>query len=179
VVRQYLLGEQREALSDLHRGLLERCRPAGGRWPELALEDDYLWRHLANHLVAAGHGETLRERWSSRERASEGWDMEANDGDLLGMFRWVGENEEDLRERFLARFGDEVEDDTRERFLEETSSDRLRNHVYQVAKEFDRTRRDFENARKRLRHRRKELSKAEPADKVAEAARDEVEIELR
>ncbi|MCP4661130.1 MAG: DEAD/DEAH box helicase, partial [bacterium] len=45
--------------------------------------------------------------------------------------------------------------------------------------EFDRTRRDFENARKRLRHRRKELSKAEPADKVAEAARDEVEIELR
>ncbi|MCP4654385.1 MAG: hypothetical protein GY856_03090, partial [bacterium] len=72
-------------------------------------------------------------------------DMEANDGDLLGMFRWVGENEEDLRERFLARFGNEVEDDTRERFLEETSSDRLRNHVYQVAKEFDRTRRDFEN----------------------------------
>ncbi|MCP4655061.1 MAG: hypothetical protein GY856_06535, partial [bacterium] len=61
VVRQYLLGEQREALPDLHRDLLERCRPAGGRWSELAPEDDYLWRHLAHHLVAAGDGETLRE----------------------------------------------------------------------------------------------------------------------
>jgi len=60
VFRKYLLG-QHEDPAALHRMFLERCRPASGRWTDLAADDAYLWRHLACHLEKAGERTALRE----------------------------------------------------------------------------------------------------------------------
>ncbi len=59
VVRQYLIGEHSN-LPALHRRLLARCRPPSGRWTDLADDEAYLWRHLAEHLVETGERAELR-----------------------------------------------------------------------------------------------------------------------
>ncbi len=59
VVRQYLIDECGD-LPELHRRLLERCRPPSGRWSDLDDGEGYLWRHLAGHLVVAGNRSELR-----------------------------------------------------------------------------------------------------------------------
>lgn len=61
VFRTYLRDLRREALPDLHRQLLERCRPPDGRWAGLPAEEGYLWRYLAHHLIEAGERDVLRE----------------------------------------------------------------------------------------------------------------------
>lgn len=59
VVREFLLGERQKELEALHRRLLTAVRPADGRWSNMPLEEVYMWRHLADHLLAAGKREEL------------------------------------------------------------------------------------------------------------------------
>jgi DEAD/DEAH box helicase domain-containing protein len=94
-------------------------------------------------------------------------------GHIPHMMSWVGENEENLQQNFLARFADVVREDTKIRFCSETKTALLVERILKVAREFDRQRREIDNARKRLRD---QLSKL---DEHEEDARLEIEEELR
>jgi hypothetical protein len=71
VIRQYLLEEQREQLTELHNRLLHKhrpppvspdpssLRPPVVRWADLPDDEPYLWDHLAYHLIEAGRGAEL------------------------------------------------------------------------------------------------------------------------
>ncbi len=60
VFREYLLG-QHEERRVLHRAFLDRCRPPSRSWTDLAEDDLYLWRYLADHLVQADMSAGLRK----------------------------------------------------------------------------------------------------------------------
>ena len=57
VVRQYLQRTINGRLSDLHQQFLDSY--ALSRWALLSEQEPYLWEHLAEHLLAAGHKEDL------------------------------------------------------------------------------------------------------------------------
>ncbi len=61
VIRQHLIGEHND-LPALHHRLLERCRPASGRWTDLADEERYLWRHPSEPSKATAVGFLLWRR---------------------------------------------------------------------------------------------------------------------
>ncbi len=54
VIRAYLLKKGESHLAKWHRRLLDACRPASGRWPDLPRDESYLWNHLVHHLIGAG-----------------------------------------------------------------------------------------------------------------------------
>lgn len=54
-----------EDLPAVHADVIEACRPGGGgdtlpSWSDLPASEEYLWRHLAHHLLGAGRDEELR-----------------------------------------------------------------------------------------------------------------------
>lgn len=100
-------------------------------------------------------------------------DMARADGQIPRMMEWVTKNEMELRSRFLKRFQANVQPDTRERFVVETSSELLLQRIHQAVGEFDRTQRDLENARKRLKDQLQKLEEGE------DEARQEIDQELR
>ncbi len=61
VYRQYLIDEQGTGLAELHRRFLAAHRPASGRWADLPPAAEYLWLHLAHHLIGAGEASILAE----------------------------------------------------------------------------------------------------------------------
>jgi WD40 repeat protein len=60
VIRAYLLKKGESHLVAWHRRLLDACRPANGRWPDLPREESYLWNHLIHHLLGAGQSDVCR-----------------------------------------------------------------------------------------------------------------------
>ena len=60
VIRQFLLTRVKDRQAAMHAELLEALRPAGGDWSTLDSDEPYLWEHLAEHLIAAGHVAELR-----------------------------------------------------------------------------------------------------------------------
>ena len=71
---------------------------------------------------------------------------------------WVTKNEPELQERFIRYFRPPVQDDTKERFVKETDSQLLIQKIHQAANEFDRSKRDLENARNRLNDQLKKIN---------------------
>lgn len=61
VTRQILMEQRREALSALHRRLLDLSRPASGEWTDIPEGETYLWRRLSYHLLGA---EKKDELWA-------------------------------------------------------------------------------------------------------------------
>jgi WD40 repeat protein len=61
VIRKILIEQIGDGISSLHARLLDSHRPPSGRWPDLAEEDQYLWRNLAGHLLGAGRIAELRD----------------------------------------------------------------------------------------------------------------------
>jgi len=101
-------------------------------------------------------------------------DMAAVDGLIPKMMRWVASNEQELRNRFLQRFTFEVvQADTRDRFFLETETELLLQRIHKAANEYDRMRKDLENARTRLNNQLKELG----GDEVD--AKKEIDNELK
>nr|WP_321464384.1 DEAD/DEAH box helicase [uncultured Desulfobulbus sp.] len=101
-------------------------------------------------------------------------DMAAVDGVIPKMMRWVAVNEQELRSQFLHRFSPVVvQEDTRERFFQETVTELLLQRIHKAVNEFERMRRDLENAKTRLKNQLKELGE----DEVE--ARKEIENELK
>jgi DEAD/DEAH box helicase domain-containing protein len=101
-------------------------------------------------------------------------DMASTHGLIPAMMAWVAKSETELRNSFLRRFsGTVVQDDTRERFFLETETEILLQRIYKAVNEFDRLRKDLENAKKRLNNQLKDLGAEE-----LEAKR-EIEDELR
>ena len=88
-------------------------------------------------------------------------DMENPDGHIPRMMEWVTNNEEELRVRFLRRFHAHTQPDTRDRFRNETGAELLLNRIHVAAGDYDRMRRDLENARKRLQDQLKSLNEEE------------------
>jgi len=99
-------------------------------------------------------------------------DMDNPDGNIPRMMEWVTKNEEELRSRFLRRFHAHTQPDTRDRFRAETGADLLLQRIHVAAGEYDRMRRDLENARKRLQDQLKSL------DEEEKDAKQEIEQEL-
>jgi WD40 repeat protein len=60
VTRQILMEQRREALSALHRRLLDLSRPASGEWKDIPEGETYLWRRLSYHLLGAEKKDELR-----------------------------------------------------------------------------------------------------------------------
>ncbi|HKV11783.1 MAG TPA: TIR domain-containing protein, partial [Thermoanaerobaculia bacterium] len=60
VIRAYLLKKGESQLPEWHRRLLDACRPASGRWPDLPEDESYLWNHLVHHLLGAGQSDVCR-----------------------------------------------------------------------------------------------------------------------
>jgi len=100
-------------------------------------------------------------------------DMESHLGHLPGMMDWVAENEAQLQQSFLGRFVDVIREDTKTRFGSETATELLLQRIRKVANEFDRQRREIENARRRLQNQKSQLEEHE------DDARREIEEELR
>ena len=61
VVRQVLIEQIGDHLVNLHRRLIDTFRPVSSSWSELAVEERYLWRNLAFHLLGAGQRDELRQ----------------------------------------------------------------------------------------------------------------------
>ena len=61
VIRAYVLKRGERHLPQWHRRLLDSCRPASGRWPDLPPDESYLWIHLLHHLIGAGQRDVCRE----------------------------------------------------------------------------------------------------------------------
>lgn len=53
VIRNVLIEQTGDGTSSLHSRLLDSQRPVSDRWADLADENQYLWRNLAGHLLAA------------------------------------------------------------------------------------------------------------------------------
>ena len=101
-------------------------------------------------------------------------DMATVDGRIPKMMQWVAAHEQELRNRFLQRFSMEVvQDDTRDRFLKETETELLLQRMHQAVNEFNRARRELDNAKTRLNNQLKELGE----DEVE--AKKEIENELK
>jgi DEAD/DEAH box helicase domain-containing protein len=99
-------------------------------------------------------------------------DMDNPNGHIPRMMEWVTKNEEELRVRFLWRFHAHTQPDTRDRFRVETSTDLLLQRIHVAAGEYERMRRDLENARNRLQDQFKKL------DEEEKDAKQEINLEL-
>ena len=91
-------------------------------------------------------------------------DLSNENGNITKMFSWITPNEGELRSDFMKRFGRDIRPDTRSRFIDETDTDLIRQRIYKAANEYDRLRRDLENAKKRLQSDIKKLDKEEKDD---------------
>ena len=60
VIRAYLLKKGESHLVEWNGRLLDACRPANGRWPDLPRHESYLWTHLIHHLIGAGQSDVCR-----------------------------------------------------------------------------------------------------------------------
>jgi len=100
-------------------------------------------------------------------------DLKNADGHIPSLMAWVTKSESELQDRFIRHFRPPVQDDTKERFLKETDTQPLIQKMHQAANEFDRSKRDLENARKRLNGQLKKL------DEEEKEARLEIQQELR
>ena len=100
-------------------------------------------------------------------------DLNNENGNIPLLMTWVTKNELELQNRFIRHFRPPVQEDTRERFLKETDSQLLLQKIHQAANEFDRSKRDLENARNRLNDQLKQL------DAEEKEARVEIQQELR
>lgn len=60
VLRQVLLEQIGDHLPDLHRQLLDEFWPTKVSWSDLPIEEKYLWRNLAFHLLGAKRKDELR-----------------------------------------------------------------------------------------------------------------------
>lgn len=100
-------------------------------------------------------------------------DLARPDGHFPRMLNWVSLNEANLRSQFLKRFQVNIQPDTRERFTIETAIDLIRNRIHQASNEFERMRRDLENARKRLQ------TQLQALDQTEDEVRREIEQELQ
>jgi WD40 repeat protein len=60
VIRAYLLKKGESHLVAWHRRLLEACRPANDRWPDLPRDESYLWNYLFHHLLGAEQSDVCR-----------------------------------------------------------------------------------------------------------------------
>jgi WD40 repeat protein len=60
VIRAYLLKKGESYLPEWHQRLLDACRPASGRWPDLPRDERYLWNYLIHHLIGAGQSDVCR-----------------------------------------------------------------------------------------------------------------------
>ena len=94
-------------------------------------------------------------------------------GHIPMTLEWMVKDEDHLRTVFLKRLHADVQPDTRERFVAETSTELLRQRIYQSTGEFERMFKDLENGRKRLRDQLSKLSDDEQEAKM------EIEQELR
>lgn len=100
-------------------------------------------------------------------------DLDDKNGHLPLMMAWVAANEAELQQSFLGRFAHVVRGDTKTRFMQETEAELLLERIRKVATEFDRQRRELENARRRLQDQKSQL------DQHEEDTRREIEDELR
>lgn len=92
VVRQFLIRQWGNELPSLHRHLLDVCP----RWPQLPKDDEYLWRHLSYHLLAAERNGELRELlldFDYLQAKLKSTDVNA----LLGDYEELSKNDEELR----------------------------------------------------------------------------------
>ena len=127
-------------------------------------------QHLAYCIDSATKQGTLLELPRSGRQLVE--DLARADGHFPKMLDWITLNETDLRTRFLKRFQQNIQPDTRERFIVETATELFRQRIHQAANEFDRMRRDLDNARKRLNEQLKTLDATETETRI------EIEQEL-
>ncbi len=93
-------------------------------------------------------------------------DLKNPDGRIPLLMRWVTQNEAELRHRFIRHFLPPVQEDTKEPFQKETDTQLLIQRMHQAAYEFDRTRRELENARSRLNDQLKQLDEEEKDARV-------------
>lgn len=100
-------------------------------------------------------------------------DVDDANGHIPQMMAWVAAHEAELQQTFLARFINVIRKDTKERFSKETAAELLLERIRKVAHEFDRQRREIENARRRLTKQKSQLDEHETE------ARQEIEEELR
>lgn len=100
-------------------------------------------------------------------------DLKNVDGHIPALMAWVTKNESELQDRFIRHFRPPVQEDTQDRFIKDTDTQLLIQKMHQVANEFDRSRRDLENARNRLNDQLKKL------DAEEKEARLEIQQELR
>ena len=128
-------------------------------------------QYLAFCIDSATHEGKLTELPSTGAKLVA--DLENPEGHIPRMMVWVTHSEQDLRRRFLARFKGNVQADTRARFTAETDSDELLQKIHKAASEYDRQRKDLQNARRRLQEQRRGLDEAE------EEARMDIEREIR
>ena len=128
-------------------------------------------QYLAFCLDSASKSGVLTELPRSGRQFVE--DLNDTNGHLPRTMAWVTTNEAELRADFLNRFRDNVQPDTRTRFTAETGTELIRNRMHQAAGEFERMRRDLENARRRLQEQLKSLGEDE------DEPRSDIEQELR
>ena len=100
-------------------------------------------------------------------------DLNSANGHIPSAMAWVTANEMELQEGFLKRYRLNIQEDTRDRFLKETDTQLLVQRIHQATHEFDRMRRDLDNARDRL---NKQLGQL---DKQEKEAAIEIQRELR
>lgn len=100
-------------------------------------------------------------------------DIDNPNGHLTRMMAWVAAHEAELQLTFLSRFVNVIRDDTKTRFLQETTTELLLERIRRVANEYDRQRREIENARRRL------MAQKSQIDEHETEARQEIEEELR
>ncbi len=100
-------------------------------------------------------------------------DLKNADGHIPTAMAWVTANEMELQNGFLKRYRLTIQEDTRDRFLKETDTQLLVQKIHQATHEFDRLRRDLDNARDRLNH---QLSQLDGEEKEASI---EIQRELR
>ncbi|HSS49527.1 MAG TPA: TIR domain-containing protein [Thermoanaerobaculia bacterium] len=96
VIRAYLLKKGESRLPAWHGRLLDACRPANGRWPDLPREESYFWNHLIHHLLGAEQSDVCRSLLLDfhylRSKLSA-TDVNA----LLADYSPLAENDEELR----------------------------------------------------------------------------------
>ncbi len=128
-------------------------------------------QYLAFCLDSATAGEVLTSLPSTARQMIDDFANPA--GQLRRTLDWIEAHETELRTTFLHRFRDDIQADTGERFLRDTSTELLRHQIAMAIEEIDRTLRDLDNARRRLREQHDRLEKDE------NEAREEIARELR
>jgi WD40 repeat protein len=92
VVRQFLIRQWGDELPSLHGHLLDVC-PC---WPQLPKDEEYLWRHLSYHLLAADRNGELRKLLLDFDYLQA--KLKATDANaLLGDYEGLSKNDEELR----------------------------------------------------------------------------------